>query len=245
VERQPAIGASRGAADGNKPRIASLAADEVLGQRIAGVLTGAGMAPVRRARSLDELNIIDQRIAVVVVGGAPDGVKTGTLLRRLREKAPGAGHVLVCADADAHAIRRVLEGGGDGVVDERELEATLPATVLAVAAGLLAVPRSLRREIAPTALSHRERQVLALLVEGRTNSEIAARLYLAESTVKTHLVSAFAKLGVRSRRDAAALLLDPDRGLGALVLSLPADDLAVRGRRFARGAGEASERPTS
>ena len=47
---------------------------------------------------------------------------------------------------------------------------------------------------------------------GLTNSEIAESLFLSESTVKSHLSSAFAKLGVRSRREAAALVLDPDQG---------------------------------
>jgi DNA-binding NarL/FixJ family response regulator len=53
---------------------------------------------------------------------------------------------------------------------------------------------------------------------GLTNRQIAARLYLAESTVKTHVASAFAKLGVRSRKDAVAVLLDPDEGLAATAL---------------------------
>jgi DNA-binding NarL/FixJ family response regulator len=68
--------------------------------------------------------------------------------------------------------------------------------------------------------SHRERQVLALLVRGLGNRQIASHLFLAESTVKSHLSSAFQKLGVRSRKEAAALLMDPDEGLeGVLELN--------------------------
>jgi DNA-binding NarL/FixJ family response regulator len=57
-----------------------------------------------------------------------------------------------------------------------------------------------------------------LLVAGLTNRQIGSRLFLAESTVKTHLASAFGKLGVRSRKDAVALLLDPAEGLATAAL---------------------------
>ena len=50
------------------------------------------------------------------------------------------------------------------------------------------------------------------------NREIADRLFLAESTIKSHVASSLAKLGVRSRKEAAALVLDPQEGLRALVL---------------------------
>jgi hypothetical protein len=52
------------------------------------------------------------------------------------------------------------------------------------------------------------------------NSQIAARLFLAESTVKSHLNSAFGKLGVRSRNEAVSLILDPQRGLGLGILAV-------------------------
>ena len=54
-------------------------------------------------------------------------------------------------------------------------------------------------------LTDRERDVLALLVEARTNRQIAARLYISEKTVSVHVSNILAKLGVRSRAEAAAL----------------------------------------
>jgi hypothetical protein len=61
--------------------------------------------------------------------------------------------------------------------------------------------------------------VIGYVAAGLTNSEIADALFLCESTVKSHLASAFAKLGVSSRKDVAALVLDPDQGLGAELLA--------------------------
>jgi DNA-binding NarL/FixJ family response regulator len=54
-------------------------------------------------------------------------------------------------------------------------------------------------------LTEREREVLDLLVDARTNRQIAARLYISEKTVSVHVSNILAKLGVRSRAEAAAL----------------------------------------
>jgi DNA-binding NarL/FixJ family response regulator len=85
------------------------------------------------------------------------------------------------------------------------LGTTLGPALAAVRAGLTVVPRDHARQVVRPALSHRERQVLALMSEGRTNGEIARALILAESTVKCHVSTAYSKLGVASRREAAAL----------------------------------------
>jgi DNA-binding NarL/FixJ family response regulator len=102
--------------------------------------------------------------------------------------------------------------GADAVVFARELEQTLALSVLAVANGQSTVPRRVRASVERPALSYRERQVLAGVSRGFTNAEIAGQLFLSESTIKSHLSSAFAKFGVRSRREAAALFLDLENG---------------------------------
>jgi len=105
-----------------------------------------------------------------------------------------------------------------------DIEGALAPAVRAICTGQVVVPRQSRRHVVRPALSHREKQALALVTAGLSNREIAARLYLAESTVKTHLSSIFGKLGVDSRSEAAALVLDPDEKLGMSVLGSPAEE---------------------
>lgn len=68
-------------------------------------------------------------------------------------------------------------------------------------------------------LTQREHDILALLAEGRSNREIAQRLYLSEKTVKAHLAAIFRKLGVTNRTQAAMMAVQMGVGPipGALV----------------------------
>ena len=56
------------------------------------------------------------------------------------------------------------------------------------------------------ALSDREAQVAVLIAQGRSKTAIAQHLYVSENTVRTHAKNAYAKLGVRSKTELAALL---------------------------------------
>jgi DNA-binding NarL/FixJ family response regulator len=152
-------------------------------------------------------------------------------LRRLRttlSKSSAERVLAVSPTCGPLGARRAVRAGADSLVLEHELEDALAPAVRAVAVGLSVLPAVLRNDADRLALSHREREVLRLAIEGLTNSEIAAELFLAESTVKSHLSSAYRKLGADGRSGAASLILDPDEGLVDLILGRePHDGLAM------------------
>jgi DNA-binding NarL/FixJ family response regulator len=126
--------------------------------------------------------------------------------------------IAVSSSCGRLGVRRAVRAGVQSLVLESELEHALLPAVRAVAAGFRVLPAGLRDGVDRLEFSHREREVLRLAIQGSTNREIAAGLFLAESTVKSHLSSAYRKLGAVGRKDAAALILDPDEGLGDLIL---------------------------
>ncbi len=128
--------------------------------------------------------------------------------------------VLVCDRFEPAQLSGLAAAGINGVVLRAEAPRTLLATIAAVALGQICHPPSAALTTPRPILSIREKQVLGLVALGLSNGEIAARLVVAESTVKSHLTSAFAKLGVRSRHEAAHLVVNPDSGLGLGFLSL-------------------------
>ena len=143
-----------------------------------------------------------------------------TSLQRLRATL-GKGDapvVVVSPTCGPLGARRAVRAGADSLVLEHELEDALAPAVRAVAAGLSVMPSVFRGGAERPTFSHREREVLRLAIQGNTNSEIAAVLFLAESTIKSHLSSAYRKLGAHGRKDAASLILDPDEGLVDLIL---------------------------
>ncbi len=109
-------------------------------------------------------------------------------------RAGAAGFLLKNAPADdlVAAVRTVAAG-------DALLAPSVTRTVIA-AFGHRRAPSETARELAR--LSEREREVLLLVARGRSNAEIAQELVIGEATVKTHLSSLFAKLGLRDRVEA-------------------------------------------
>ena len=189
------------------------------GARVANLLGDAGFT-VWTAGSSAELNGHHEPDAlIVVVGGVNDAARV-RVIRAIAQARPDARVLAVMSPRASNAVlRRTLLAGAAGIVMDCDVERALVATAEAVLAGQLAVPVSLGRQVAPRPLSYREKQILRLVVDGSTNREIAHKLYLAESTVKTHLSSAFRKLDARSRSGAVARILDPEAGYGVGILA--------------------------
>jgi DNA-binding NarL/FixJ family response regulator len=165
------------------------------------------------------------RCSSVVVWVEDPTASMARWLRELTLRFDGTPVVIVCADIQRWGIRSALASGVAGVVLLDDLRSTLGPCLGAVQAGQTCVPRAHGGQIEPPALSSREKQILGLVVMGFMNSQIAEQLFLAESTVKSHLSSAFGKLGVRSRNEAVKLILDSERGLGTGILALDVERL--------------------
>lgn len=119
--------------------------------------------------------------------------------------------VLVLTTFDTQSdIVAAVEAGALGYLLKDAPPEQVQAAVVATAEGR----RTLSPDIAATlmdrmhrpviTLSHRETEILTLLATGATNREMAQRLFISESTVKTHLVHIYSKLGVDNRTAAVA-----------------------------------------
>ena len=193
---------------------------------VASLLEQAGVA-VNRFAGVGELaNAAEECEPSVVVLELEDVPRSAAeLIGLLRTRFADIPVVLLCPPMQRWEVRASLQAGASAVVPCDQLASALCVCVAATLAGQVCVPRASWRQIDPPALSTREKQILGLVVMGYMNSQIAERLYLAESTVKSHLSSAFGKLGVRSRNEAVELILNPERGFGTGVLAIGGEPL--------------------
>jgi DNA-binding NarL/FixJ family response regulator len=167
---------------------------------------GFGLEAIARPEALTEYDV--DTATIIVYACDVDRPAEMTALRRLRRDNRAPAIVVVSPQSTATAVRRTLDAGADALVFEPEIGIALVPSIRAVESGQSVVPRRLRAGVERPNLSHRERQVLTLVCDGRTNAEIAEALFLAESTIKSHMASIFTKLGVHSRKEAGAVFLD-------------------------------------
>jgi DNA-binding NarL/FixJ family response regulator len=174
---------------------------------VVGVAADGRQAVALAGRTAPDVVLMDVRMPVL------DGVAA---TREILAARP-ATHVLVLTtfDLDEYVLG-ALRAGASGFLVKDAPRGSLLAAVRAVAAGdvLLSpdvtrrlvtthltgrVERSTEASRALARLTPRELEVLRLIATGRSNAELAGELYLAETTVKTHVARLLAKLGARDR----------------------------------------------
>ncbi len=199
-----------------------LVGDSKFVKRTRNILIESGIevAWVQRpgAKALDDPQAPEHLNALVA--SCPSDSGGDSMVGRLCEQWPQLPIVVVVAAIGEKTARTMLRAGARGIVLEEELEQALAPALRAAQVGQIAIPRSGRRQIFRPVLSHRENTVLAMVAFGRSNTEIAVALHVEESTVKSHLGSLFAKLGVRSREEAAAVVLDGDSQANSGILAV-------------------------
>ena len=112
---------------------------------------------------------------------------------------------LIVGAVEAGAVGYLLKDAEPGELRDAVRQAAAGHTVLSVPIASRLVQQM--RQTASVTLTPREREILALVADGLTNAEIAARLHIGRATVKTHLMHVFEKLGVNDRTAAVVTAL--------------------------------------
>jgi DNA-binding NarL/FixJ family response regulator len=149
------------------------------------------------------------------------GMAESVSVAQLRQRLPaGVPLAVLSGDADRDSVVRAMAAGATGYISKRASGASLVNALRLLLSGESYVPPTILQEQPspaaphaspwrrPTALTPRERGILALLAEGLPNRAIAQRLEVSEMTVKSHLGSAFRKLGVSNRVQAIRCFAD-------------------------------------
>ncbi|MEV5894244.1 response regulator transcription factor [Nonomuraea fuscirosea] len=143
-----------------------------------------------------------------------DGVEA---TRRIVRDHPAVAVVVLTTYDDDRSVDSALLAGARGYLTKDAGRAEIAAALRSAAAGqstfsaaaarrlVEALSRGVPEPVAecPDGLTAREVEVLRLIARGLSNAEIGARLFIAGTTVKTHINNAFAKIGVRNRTEAA------------------------------------------
>ncbi len=190
----------------------------LLREGIASVLTERGFEVAAQAGDGEELlrKVAGHKpdVALVDIRMPPTGTDEGLRAAdEIGERHPGVGVLILSEYLESEYAMRLLERGtaGRGYLLKETVTNfdSLVDAVERIAAGesvidpaiVKSVMGTLRAEDPLAELSDREREILGLMAEGRSNAGIAEALVLSERTVETHVRSIFQKLGLEHRSD--------------------------------------------
>jgi DNA-binding NarL/FixJ family response regulator len=188
----------------------------LLREGTARLLSEAGHEVVAQAGDADDLlrKVRAHRpdVAIIDIRMPPDNVDDGLRAAlTIRDELPDVGILLLSQYVEDRYLSQLLAGGAEGVgylLKDRvaEVERLTDAVERVSAGGSVLDPEVISqmlgrsREQGPLdALTERERQVLGLIAEGRTNRAIAEELFLSERAVERHVTSIFTKLDLPAR----------------------------------------------
>lgn len=191
----------------------------LLREGLARLLTEAGFEVIGQARDGEELLAqVDAGrpdVAIVDIRMPPTHTDEGLrAARELRTRHPGMGVLVLSQYVRPSYALELLSGGADGigyllkdrVADVEELTDSVRrvgegGSVLDPAVVAQLVDRRRAGDDPVERLTTREREVLALMAEGRSNKAIAARLFVTEHTVEKHIQNILAKLDIFESTD--------------------------------------------
>lgn len=189
--------------------LVSLLSDEP-GLAVVGEVAD-GEAAVRATAELrPDVVLMDLRMPGV------DGAEATARIRAGEAGDPPARVLILTTYESDDQILTAVAAGAAGYLLKASPREEIVAGIRSVAAGRTALSpqvairlvERMRNPAAETLLTPREVDVLRLIARGRNNREVGADLGIGESTVKTHLVKAFEKLGVRDRTRAVTLAME-------------------------------------
>jgi DNA-binding NarL/FixJ family response regulator len=142
----------------------------------------------------------------------PGGDGVEATVRVLSQRPQARVVVLTTYETDSDILRAV-EAGAAGYLLKDATRQELAQAIRAAARGETVLAPSVAAKLvsrlrSPVELSRREIEVLRLVARGHTNAEVGRELLISEATVKTHLLRAFAKLGVADRTAAVTAALE-------------------------------------
>ncbi len=156
---------------------------------------------------------------VVILDFNLTGKNSIDITERIKQSLPGTNILAVTADSDQHHFYRIIKAGALGYILKDSDQSTLFEAIRAVARGDAYIQPSLlsklltefrqltnEKQMLPSeqlSLTKRELEIVSLIARGRSNKDIAEKLYISEKTVKNHVSNILKKMALEDRTQVA------------------------------------------